>query len=99
MAVCVYGATLDADTGQVLMACTVHCCYEPCLSPGEPASTTPLEATDEDGYWRALAFWNERTKQQRPLVMHHGSWTDDKDHEGRDCWCKPQFFPAVEVTP
>jgi hypothetical protein len=99
MAVCVIGATLDSDTGQVVPACNVHCWYAPCPANGKPASTVPVETTDELGRFKALQFWAARTKQQRPFVLHHGSWGDDRDHDGRDCWCRPEWFAAIPVLP
>lgn len=100
MAVCVIGATMDTDNGdRIVPACNVHCYYAPCPMNGAPASTTPIETTDEQGREKALAFWELRTKRQRPLVLHHGSWGDDRDHDGAACWCGPDLLPAVSVHP
>jgi hypothetical protein len=96
MAVCVIGTTLDTDTGQVVPACNVHCYYAPCPLNGAPARSGAVEMTDELGREAALRFWTVRTKRQRPLVLHHGSWTDARDHDGRSCWCGPEFVAAVE---
>lgn len=102
MAVCVVGPTLDSDSDRLLWACTVHCYYvsaghTSCPDRGKPASATPLETTSDTGRLAGLAFWTQRTRRQRALVMHHGSWLDEPDHSGRDCWYRPDFFPAVEL--
>lgn len=98
MAVCVIGATWDTDSSEIGAACNVHCHFAPCPLNGEPASTAPVETIDEYGREEALRFWELRTKRQRPMWMHHGSWTDTRDHEGGSCWCNPEFFPAVDLA-
>jgi hypothetical protein len=99
MAVCVIGTTWDTDSGQVVPACNVHCHYAPCPLNGEPARPGAIETTDEQGREKALQFWDARTKRQRPLVLHHGSWLDDRDHAGAACWCGPDLLPVVSVHP
>lgn len=100
MAVCVISAVVDTDDPRAPMrpACVVHTEWAPCLSNGEPASPVALEACDgqyggsRDG---ALANWALKTRQQRPLVLHHGDWGDDRLHDGgRGCWCRPEYLEA-----
>jgi hypothetical protein len=98
MAVCVMGRILDTDVEPmaVVVACRVHCHYAPCPKNGEPASTTPIDSVDGDGRERALHAWDLNTKRQRPLLLHRGTWTDERSHQfGGACWCGPERFEAV----
>lgn len=99
MAECVVSPVLDADTNQLFWACMVHTAWAPCPLNGQPANPTPVELTNDTGRVAAFRMWEERTRRQRPLVLHHGSWADDRDHDGSACWCQSETFPAVEVCP
>lgn len=99
MAVCVVSMTLDSETMSLTPACVVHTHWAPCPRNGDPANVNPLEGADGDvgGREGALGRWALKTRQQRPFLLHHGSWFDDPDHDGPDCWCRPERFDANEV--
>lgn len=95
MAVCVISAIIDTDTNTIQPACMIHTTWAPCPHNGEPAATTAIETVDDPrrgGRDKALAAWALRTRQQRPLVLHHGFWSDTPTHDGIDCWCGPEVF-------
>lgn len=95
MAHCVISAILDTDLGRMVPACVVHTAYAPCPHNGEPASRTPLETWDSVGRTAALAFWQQRTHGQRPLIVHHGRADDEITHLGAEyCWCGPERIEA-----
>jgi hypothetical protein len=95
MARCVLSMIVDTDNNcAYVLACMVHTHYAPCPKGGEPANPIPLHGwTGDDGLIRR---WEERTGQQRPLLIHNGDVTDD--HEvgaALACWCDPEVHLAV----
>lgn len=97
MAVCVIGDTFDTDTYELAPACSVHCHWAPCPLNGEPASPGPMETFPHPSRDAALSYWQLRTKGLRSLILHGDVHRDGLEHEGRDCWCAPEFFAAVEL--
>ncbi len=77
MATCVVGMTADPDTGIPRPACNVHCTFTlPCTHDGEPAAPTPLHGFAEPSLLDTLEFWMDRTRGQRPIVVHCGAFGD-----------------------
>lgn len=101
MAECVESTVYDTDIDQAVSSCMVHCHVWPCPRNGQPANETPVETWERPGDRAAIVNeWELRTKGQRPLLIHR--WEprdflpDGRLHDGRDCWCNPEFLPARE---
>lgn len=98
MSHCVISAVMDTDDPLLPVhgACVVHTHYAPCPHNGEPASPIPLHADHTPSRAEAIASWEQKTHRQRPLVLHLGSWSDERDHDidSGTCWCDPETFPA-----
>lgn len=75
--------------------CVVHTSYAPCLLNGQPATTRELHADDEPGRAEVVRFWWRRTRGQRSLVLHHGTFADAHP-QSAGCWCKPEVFLATD---
>src|ERR1700755_2739447 len=75
--------------------CMVHTHYAPCPRNGEPASTGALHAEDINGPAEAVRFWWLRTRGQRTLLLHHGTFGDDRELSA-GCWCEPEVFLATD---
>ena len=100
MAECVVSAIMDTGNGCALVpACVVHCCHAPCPHDGEPANPAPLHAfTGNQTRDDAVRTWRQRTRRQRPLIIHTDLIPDPYDHVMEDetypCPCGAEILPA-----
>lgn len=92
MATCVVSLILDTDTDRMRPACQVHCTFVlPCRHSGQPAAPEPMHTDSVPSREAAIRHWQQRTRGQRPLVVHRGSFSD-REHRFDDtlpasCWC------------
>jgi len=97
MARCVEVDVLDTDAPareQVIeRACAVHTHMSPCPHDGQPASSAAMHADTLLGRHRVLVDWWNKTRGQRPIVLHRGSWADDHTLSA-GCRCKPEVVLA-----
>ena len=101
MSHCVISAVMDTDDPllPVSGACVVHTHWAPCPHDGEPASPEALHTVPHPSREEAISSWERKTRRQRPLVLHRGTWSDRPDHNietDEGCWCDPEFFAAEQ---
>jgi hypothetical protein len=102
MAVCVIGLTMDSESGEMRPACNVHCTFNlPCMHDGEPAAPAPMHTDSEPSRHAAVEHWLSRTRGQRPLVIHAGSFAgrrhDLTESLPAACWCALVVLEAREA--
>lgn len=97
MARCVEINVLDTDAPEHEQvperACAVHTHMAPCPRDGQPASSAAMHSDLEPGRERVLADWWHKTRGQRPIVLHQGSWLDDHEMSAA-CRCDPEVVLA-----